>query len=97
MLLHKRPFRQDREDRTKGGIFTFVKNSIPAVLISRSGRQELEHLTFKLILPSGDLWITNCYSPDTSALELHTVKLEQSRHLVVEDFNSHSQSWGYGK
>lgn len=89
------PFRQDRKDRHKGGIITLVRNSIPAVETNRSEGQEQEHLTVKLLLPSGDLWITNYYSPSTSSLALHKVKLEASRHLVAGDFNSHSQSWGY--
>nr|KAG5714784.1 hypothetical protein BaRGS_000272 [Batillaria attramentaria] len=88
-------FRQDREDRHKGGIATLVKTSIPAVEVHRSGKEELEHHTVKLLLPSGDLLITNCYSPPASVLGLHNVKLEASRHLVVGDFNSHSPSWGY--
>ncbi|XP_076435756.1 von Willebrand factor D and EGF domain-containing protein-like [Babylonia areolata] len=64
-------FRQDREDRHKGGILTLIKISIPAVETSRSGKEELEHHTVKLLLPSGELLITNCYSPPGSALALH--------------------------
>ena len=88
-------FRQDRQNRRKEEIISLVRNSIIAVETNRSNNQDLEHITVKLLLPSGDLWITNCYSPPTSSLALHNVKLEASRHLVAGDFNSHSQSWGY--
>ena len=88
-------FRRDREDRHKGGIITLVKTSIPAVELCGSRREELEHHTVKLLLPTGDLLITNCYSPPASVLALHNVKIEESRHLVIGDFNSHSPSWGY--
>ena len=88
-------FRQDRKDRHKGGIITLVKTSIPAVELCNSRNTELEHQTVKLMLPSGDLLITNCYSPPGSTLALHKVSIKAPRHLVVGDFNSHSPSWGY--
>jgi len=88
-------YRQDREDRHKGGILTLVKTSIPSVEVSKSGKDDLEHHTVKLLLPSGNLLITNCYSPPASVLGLHKVDLEASRHLIVGDFNCHSPSWGY--
>ena len=87
-------FRHDRAGH-KGGILTLVKNHIPAVEICKSEGEELEHQTIKLMLPSGNLMITNCYSPSTSKLSLHKVKVEETRHLVTGDFNSHSPSWGY--
>jgi ribonuclease HI len=63
--------------------------------MNRSGDNDFEHLTVKLFLPSGEMAITNCYSPPNTKLELHKVKLEESRHLIMGDFNSHSPSWGY--
>ena len=85
--------RVDR-DGHKGGIITLVKNSIPAVEIARSNG-DLEYLTIKLILPSGDLFITNCYSPSSTNLVLDAINIKPSRHLVAGDLNSHSPSWGY--
>lgn len=88
-------FRQDREDRHKGGIITLVKTTIPAVELSRSEKEELEHQTIKLLLPRGDLLITNCYSPPGSNLTLNNINTKSTRHLIAGDFNSHSPSWGY--
>ena len=88
-------FRHDRHNRHKGGILTLVKTSIPAVEMYKSVEEGLEHQTVKIILPDGDLHITNCYSPSTTDLKLHKLKLNDSRHLVTGDFNSHSPSWGY--
>ncbi len=68
-------FRQDRA-RHKGGIITLVKSSIPVVELDRSGKEDLEHHTVKLLLPSGDLRITNCYSTATSTLALHKLQSE---------------------
>ena len=39
-------FRQDRPKKVKGGILTFVKTSIPAAEVKRSGEGELEHITY---------------------------------------------------
>ena len=69
-------FRQDREDRHKGGILTLVKTSIPAVELCKSGKEELKQHTVKLLLPCGNLLITNCYSPPNSALALLKVNIE---------------------
>nr|KAG5697688.1 hypothetical protein BaRGS_000573 [Batillaria attramentaria] len=88
-------FRRDRKDRHKGGIITFVRNTIPAVEVQHFDTEELEHQTVKLLLPGGDMHVTNCYSPPSTPLGLHHVNIHSTRHLVVGDFNSHSPSWGY--
>ena len=74
---------------------TLVKNSIPVVEISKSNDLPLEHHTVKLLRPEGDIEITNCYSPPTSAMALKTISVKAERHVVAGDFNSHSPSWGY--
>ena len=45
-------FRQDRENRPKGGLLTLVRNNIPATEIQRSGQADLdtENLGVKLVL-----------------------------------------------
>ena len=45
-------FRQDRENRPKGGLLTLVRSNIPAAEIQRSGQADLdtEYLGFKLVL-----------------------------------------------
>nr|KAG5699229.1 hypothetical protein BaRGS_012750 [Batillaria attramentaria] len=42
-----------------------------------------------------ELLITNCYSPPTASLDLHTIQPASYNHLIVGDFNGHSPSWGY--
>jgi endonuclease/exonuclease/phosphatase family metal-dependent hydrolase len=37
----------------------------------------------------------NLYSPNDKALSLETIPTEDTNFLIVGDFNSHSQSWGY--
>lgn len=78
-------FRQDLEVRHKEWIIIFNKLIIPAVELCRSGKKELWHHTVKVLPPSGDLPITNWYSPPPRPWPL----------LVVGDFKSHSPSWGY--
>lgn len=93
----RRPKKPSTTPHIKGGIMTLIKNSIPAVEVSNSQKEDLESHTIKLLLPSGALHITNCYSPPDTTLALHNIKVEESRHLVIGDFNSHSPSWGYAK
>ena len=89
-------FRQDRKNRHKGGIITLVRNTIAATKVSSSREQdELEFLTVKLLLPRGDMYVTNCYSPPNTTLQLHKIEIHTERHVVLGDFNSHSPSWGY--
>ena len=37
----------------------------------------------------------NLYSPNDTALSLNALPAVEDHYLVVGDFNSHSQSWGY--
>ena len=39
-------------------------------------------------------WI-NLYSPNDKALSLNALPAVEDHYVVVGDFNSHSQSWGY--
>lgn len=88
-------FRHDRKERHKGGIITLVRNSIPAVEIQHFERGDLEHQTVKILLPEGDMLVTNIYSPPSTPLNLECIQLTKTKHLIVGDFNSHSPSWGY--
>ncbi|GFS11836.1 hypothetical protein ElyMa_004844400 [Elysia marginata] len=47
--------------------------------------------TVKLLLPAGDMYITNIYSPPFTPLSLN---IHSPRHLTVGDFDCHSPSWG---
>ena len=88
-------YRQDRQDRPKGGVCTLVRNSIPSVEIHRSVDTNTESLTVKVILPDKDLSICNLYSPPDKQIQLPQLPENQKDWLAVGDFNSHSPSWGY--
>ena len=88
--------RQDRENRTKGGILTLVKNNIPTTDIFIPNSTQSEILGTKLILPGGDINVFNCYCPPDKELELERIQiLNNEEYLILGDMNSHSQSLGY--
>ena len=89
------PFRHDRADRHKGGICTFVRNTIPAIEIKRSQERELEFLAVKIVFHRREVTVINCYCPQDKELQLHTLPLTNQNLLIAGDFNSHSPSWGY--
>jgi len=39
--------------------------------------------------------LVNLYSPNDKVLSLNALPAVEDHHLVVGDFNSHAQSWGY--
>ena len=39
--------------------------------------------------------LVNLFSPNDKVLSLNALPAVEDHHLVVGDFNSHSQSWGY--
>ena len=87
-------YRRDRPTH-KGGVLTLVRQGIPAALTSQTTTGEIEFVTTKIFLQGEELLVTNCYSPSTSRLDLNTLQLAEEKHLVVGDFNGHSQAWGY--
>ena len=92
-------FRQDRENRPKGGLLTLVRNNIPAAEIQRSGQADLdtEYLGVKLVLAGTPVTVFNIYSPPDKQIQLHNIKVEPQSWIITGDFNSHSPSWGYGQ
>ena len=88
-------FRQDRENRPKGGVVTLVKNNYSAVEVQRSGDADTEYITVKLILPDRTLTICNLYSPPGKMIQLHDINPTHENFIICGDFNSHSPSWGY--
>ena len=44
---------------------------------------------------AADIQLVNFYCPNDKPLSLDTISKEVSNFLIVGDFNSHSQSWGY--
>nr|KAG5698191.1 hypothetical protein BaRGS_030554 [Batillaria attramentaria] len=89
-------FRADRQDRRKGGVLTLVRNNINAceekVHLDGPEYQEL-----KIKTKRSELNLVNYYCPNDRPLSLYTVGVPESRFLMVGDFNSHSQSWGYAQ
>ena len=90
-------FQQDRENRTKWGLLTLLRNNIPAAEIQRSGQADLdtEYLGVKLVLAGTPMTVSNIYSPPDKQIQLHNIKVEPQSWTITGDFNSHSPCWGY--
>ena len=54
---------------TKGASSHLLKHQSP-VEVCTSGESDLEHITVKALLTEGNVYITNCYRPSASMLEL---------------------------
>ena len=90
---YQKPFRLDRPNRHKGGILTLVRNNVHAV----EGCTHLdgaEYQCLKVRTKTSELNLVNYYCPNDRPLSLETIEVPDS-FLIVGDFNSHSQSWGY--
>jgi ribonuclease HI/endonuclease/exonuclease/phosphatase family metal-dependent hydrolase len=86
--------RNDRLERTKGGVMTLVRNNLNAVETKRT-TEEAEYLEMKVITKTTPLQIGNYYCPDNKQLSLDSIDVPDKRFLIAGDFNSQSQSWGY--
>ena len=85
--------RLDRPDRHKGGVLTLVRNNIHALEVStHQGGAEYQHI--KLRTKSSEVSIINYYCPNDQPHSLDTIDVKDN-FIIVGDFNSHSQSWGY--
>ena len=87
--------RHDRKDH-KGGVMTLVKNDYPTAGIKIDTQEQSEIQQIKVCIGKKELLIFNCYCPPNKELHLDKIKIQEERCLVLGDFNSHSQSWGYG-
>ena len=87
-------FRRDRKDRRKGGILTLVRNGITCAE-TKNFMEGAEYQQLLLEIGKQKFEITNYYCPNDKPLSLGTMKVSGDGFLVVGDFNSHSQSWGY--
>ena len=90
-------FRQDRENRPKGGLITLVRNSIPAAETQSSGQADLdtEFLGVKLVLQDKPVTVLNVYSPPDKQIQLEPIPVDTHCWIITGDVNSHSPSWGY--
>lgn len=88
-------YRQDRQDRPKGGVCTLVRNSLSSVETKRSNDSDTESITVNIILSGQHLTVHNIYSPPDKQIKLPSLPVNQENWIAVGDFNSHSPSWGY--
>lgn len=88
-------FRHDRAGRSKGGVMMLVKNCIPAVVkrLETNDQSEMQEAT--ILVNNQELKVYNVYCPVDKELSLHTIPASEDRCLIVGDFNSHSEMWGY--
>jgi len=56
-------YRQDRQNRPKGGVVTLIRNTIPSLEIQRSAEGDTEFIGVELILPDKNIQVFNIYSP----------------------------------
>ncbi len=87
-------FRSDRKERKKGGVMTLVRNNINAIETKRF-MDEAEYIEIKATIGKKSYNIGNFYCPNDKKLSLDTMQIPDSSFLILGDFNSQSQSWGY--
>ena len=88
-------FRHDRKRTKKGGVLILVKNSIPAQDFIVETNEQAEIQGVKIKIGDRQLKIFNIYSPQNTDLSLDLIQIEDKDCLVLGDFNSHSEAWGY--
>ena len=87
--------RTDRAgDRNKGGVLTLVKSNINAYL-SGSSTDSAEYQVVKIKTKTKEIHLVNYYCPNNVNLDLLNIPVVRTNFIIVGDFNSHSQSWGY--
>ena len=90
-------FRIDRGGyRRKGGIITLIKSNINAyAYMSSSSNDGAEQHTVTVKTLKTEILLVNYYCPNNVNLALHNIHVRDSNFIIMGDFNSHSQSWGY--
>lgn len=86
--------RNDRDGTTKGGVLTLVRNNLRATESKRL-KGEAEYLEMKVMTKTATILVGNYYCPDNKQLSLDEIDVPDERFIIVGDFNSQSQSWGY--
>ena len=88
-------FRTDREgDKSKGGVLTLIRSSIYAY-ISNSTTDNADNQTVIIQTTNQDFTIVTYYCPNNVHLNIQNINVKSENLIIVGDFNSHSQSWGY--
>jgi hypothetical protein len=75
---------------------TLVRKNIN-VRETKQYMEEVEYLEVKITIRESSLSIVNYYCPNDKMLSLDTIQISDSNFLMVGDFTSKSQSWGYNK
>ena len=87
-------FRTDRGGDRRKGIITLIKSNINAYISSCSNDGAEQHTvtvnTIKIYI-----LLVNYYCHNNVNLALHNIHERDSNLIIMGDFNSHSQSWGY--
>ena len=58
-------------------------------------RNNIDAIQTTAHMDDSEFQVLNLYSPNDKALSLNALPAVEDHYLVVGDFNSHSQSWGY--
>ena len=90
-------YRQDREGRSKGGVAILVKNCIPAQEFTIDTNDQAEIHGVDIKVDNQQMRIFNVYCPPAKELSLDLMDIPEDQCLIVGDFNSHSEAWGYAE
>ena len=90
-------FRTDRKERTKGGIAILIKNSLPFQELSVDTENQAEIQGVKVTVGNEVLTVYNEYCPVDKKLSLDKIDVKGNNCMIVGDFNSHSEAWGYAE
>ena len=71
-----------------------VKSNINAYL-SGSSTDSAEYQVVKIKTKTKEIHLVNYYCPNNVNLDLLNIPVVRTNFIIVGDFNSHSQSWGY--
>jgi hypothetical protein len=87
-------FRLDREGHN-GGVIILTRNNIPTIELPKATNNRLEIIGVELSIGKDNLSIYNAYCPPNTELGLDTMEIKPTNCIVVGDFNSHSNRWGF--
>ena len=88
-------FRSDRIERHKGGVLILVRNSINAEELRVETNQQAEINGADITHGEECIRIYNAYCPPDRDLSLEQMTIPNQNCVVVGDFNSQSERWGY--
>ena len=72
-----------------------MKNTIPAHELTVSIDNQAEIHGVNIIVNDKQHKIFNVYIPPGSDLSLGHMQLQDSKYIILRDFTSHSEAWGY--